>query len=136
MTPCPFCNPDTSKILLSNAHALAISDAYPVSPGHALIVPRRHIASFFETTREEQIAMFDLVGQVRSKLLNPYQPTIAKEESVSIPDGFNIGINDGTVAGQTVMHLHIHLIPRYSGDSSDPRGGVRWIMPEKARYWS
>jgi diadenosine tetraphosphate (Ap4A) HIT family hydrolase len=121
---CPFCNPDKSRIILANDHAMAIYDGFPVTPGHSLIVPKRHIASFFEATREEQTAMLDLLAETRQLLL--------KERS---PDGFNIGINDGTAAGQTVMHLHIHLIPRYAGDTADPRGGVRWIMPEKAPYW-
>ncbi len=75
--------------------------------------------------------MFDLLAEMRQQLLNPSD----KAESLPVPDGFNIGINDGKAAGQTVMHLHIHLIPRYVGDTSDPRGGVRWIMPEKAPYW-
>jgi len=128
---CPFCSPDDSKIILSNDHSIAICDGYPVTPGHTLIVPKRHIASFFEATKEEQAAMFDLLAEMRQHLLNPSD----KAESLPVPDGFNIGINDGTAAGQTVMHLHIHLIPRYAGDTSDPRGGVRWIMPEKAPYW-
>jgi diadenosine tetraphosphate (Ap4A) HIT family hydrolase len=121
---CPFCNPDKSRIILANDHAMAIYDGFPVTPGHSLIVPKRHIASFFEATREEQAAVLDLLAEMRQLLL--------KERN---PDGFNIGINDGTAAGQTVMHLHIHLIPRYAGDTDDPRGGVRWIMPEKAPYW-
>jgi len=125
MPPCPFCNPEASRITLTNAHALAISDAYPVALGHTLIIPKRHVASFFETTREEQSAMFDLLDKTRRLLLNERNP-----------DGFNIGINDGTAAGQTVMHLHIHLIPRYQGDMPDPRGGVRWIFPDKAAYWN
>lgn len=134
-TNCPFCNPDNSKIIMTNTHAMALYDGYPVTPGHTLIVPKRHIASFFEATREEQAAMFDLLAEMRQQLLNPSQPPFDKVGSLSVPDGFNIGINDGPAAGQTVMHLHIHLIPRYAGDTSDPRGGVRWIMPEKAPYW-
>lgn len=121
---CPFCNQDSTKIILANAHAIAIFDGFPVTLGHTLIAPKRHIDSFFEATKEEQAAMIDLLGETRQLL-------IAERN----PDGFNIGINDGTAAGQTVMHLHIHLIPRYSGDTEDPRGGVRWIMPEKAPYW-
>jgi len=122
--PCPFCFPEPSKIILSNEHALAFLDGFPVTPGHSLIVPRRHIVSFFEATAEEQAALFDLVAQMRQLLVAERQP-----------DGFNIGVNDGAAAGQTVMHLHVHLIPRYAGDTEDPRGGVRWIMPEKAPYW-
>ncbi|BCS53460.1 HIT family protein [Geobacter sp. SVR] len=123
-TPCRFCHLDPSWFVMDNNLALAIYDNFPVTPGHALIIPKRHMVSLFEATREEQAALLDLTAAMRLLLL--------QERS---PDGFNVGINDGAAAGQTVMHLHIHLIPRYAGDSSDPRGGVRWIMPEKARYW-
>jgi diadenosine tetraphosphate (Ap4A) HIT family hydrolase len=100
-------------------------DGFPVSSGHALIIPKRHIASLFNAARKEREALFDLLEHVKTELLENYNP-----------DGFNIGINDGTAAGQTVMHLHIHLIPRYTGDQTDPRGGVRWIFPDKAAYWN
>src|SRR6185369_6374708 len=122
---CPFCNQDNPKIVLVNAHAYAIFDGYPVSHGHSLVIPKRHIASFFEATREEQSALLDLLAEMQQILMKEHNP-----------DGFNIGINVGEAAGQTVMHLHIHLIPRYAGDQPDPRGGVRWIFPEKADYWS
>ena len=125
MNTCPFCTLDPTRIIAANNHALAIMDGFPISLGHALIIPKRHIASLFEATRDEREALFDLVEQVRADLLEKYSP-----------DGFNIGINDGTAAGQTVMHLHIHLIPRFAGDQPDPRGGVRWIFPDKAAYWS
>lgn len=121
---CPFCNLDKTRIIIANDHAIAFHDGFPVTPGHSLIVPKRHIASFFEATREERAAMLNLLAEMRQLLLEERKP-----------DGFNIGINDGTAAGQTVIHLHIHLIPRYAGDTADPRGGVRWIMPEKAPYW-
>lgn len=121
---CPFCNTDNSRVILANTHAIAIPDGFPIAPGHTLIIPKRHISSFFETNREEQAALLDLLAEMRQSLFEERNP-----------DGFNIGINDGVAAGQTVMHLHIHLIPRYSGDTEDPRGGVRWIMPEKAPYW-
>ena len=124
MSNCTFCDLGKTRVLTANSHALAIPDGFPVSPGHTLIIPKRHIASFFELTEEEQRAMLDLLSQMRQLLL--------KERN---PDGFNIGINDGAAAGQTVMHLHIHLIPRYAGDQPDPRGGVRWIFPDKAAYW-
>ncbi|MDW7646493.1 MAG: HIT family protein [Desulfuromonadales bacterium] len=120
---CPFCQIDTSRILLANDLAVAIVDGYPVSPGHSLIIPR-HIASVFEATAAEQTALWELVVKTRELLQAERQP-----------DGFNIGINDGEAAGQTVMHLHIHLIPRYAGDAPDPRGGIRWVRPEKAPYW-
>jgi diadenosine tetraphosphate (Ap4A) HIT family hydrolase len=126
---CPFCNLDNARILKANSHALAIFDAFPVSPGHTLILPKRHISSFFDATQEELSAMRDL-------LADPSTSSVARQGSLPLrPDGFNIGINDGEAAGQTVMHLHIHLIPRYAGDTQDPRVGVRWIMPEKAVYW-
>lgn len=121
---CPFCTPDSATILCGNELAVAFPDSFPVTPGHSLIVPKRHVSSLFEATGEEIAAMFDLVTDVRQRLLTEHAP-----------DGFNIGINDGAAAGQTVMHLHIHLIPRYAGDTEDPRGGVRWIMPVKAPYW-
>jgi len=122
--PCPFCAYDPADIILTNGYSMAIYDGFPVSPGHSLIVPKRHIASFFEATPGERAALFDMLAEMRGLLLEEYDP-----------DGFNIGINDGTTAGQTVPHLHIHLIPRYAGDMADPRGGVRWIFPEKAIYW-
>ena len=124
MSSCPFCQIDASRILLTNELAMAIHDGYPVSPGHSLIIPKRHVASIFETTPAEQAALWELVVKMRECLLEEHHPA-----------GFNIGINDGVAAGQTVLHLHIHLIPRYSGDQCDPRGGVRWIFPEKANYW-
>ncbi len=124
LTDCPFCNLDNSRIIQSNTHAIAIYDGYPISPGHCLVIPKQHIDSFFEATREEQTAILDLLAEMREILKKDYNP-----------DGFNIGINDGSAAGQTVMHLHIHLIPRYAGDMPDPRGGVRWIFPDKAAYW-
>lgn len=123
-TTCQFCDLDKARIMMANDHSVAFHDSFPVTSGHSLIVPKRHIVSFFEATREEQVAMLDLLSEMREFLL--------KERS---PDGFNIGVNDGAAAGQTVMHMHIHLIPRYAGDTEDPRGGVRWIMSEKAPYW-
>lgn len=126
---CPFCHMPPERIIAQNEHAFAIRDAFPVSPGHTLIIPKRHIGSFFETTPEEKLALLDLIEIVGAIRESPLSETVAK------PDGYNIGINDGPAAGQTVPHLHIHLIPRYTGDVEDPRGGVRWVVPEKARYW-
>ena len=126
---CPLCEiaqTDPGKrIIKKNEHAYYIQDAYPVSEGHALIVPFRHVGSFFETTTHERIALFALLHTAKSHI-----------ESTTKPDGYNIGINDGVAAGQTIAHLHLHLIPRHKGDVKDPRGGLRWIMPEKADYWS
>lgn len=121
---CPFCGPDMSRVLAVNDFAIAILDGYPVSPGHTLILPKRHFASLFEATDEERAALFALLDEVCWRLKPELQP-----------DGFNIGINDGAAAGQTVFHLHIHVIPRYVGDCEDPRGGVRWVLPERAAYW-
>lgn len=106
----------------------AISTGYSrwisVSPGHTLIIPRRHVGSFFETTANERASLLTLLDRAQMQLATQLRP-----------QGFNIGINDGLAAGQTVPHVHIHLIPRFVGDVSDPRGGVRWVLPEKARYW-
>jgi diadenosine tetraphosphate (Ap4A) HIT family hydrolase len=121
---CPFCSIPVAEIVIEGALALAKSDNYPVTKGHTLIIPRRHVLTFFETTDEERATMMRLLDQAKAILDKQHKP-----------DGYNIGINNGTAAGQTVMHLHIHLIPRYAGDSSDPRGGVRWVIPEKAAYW-
>ena len=121
---CPFCRIDPEKYLISNALTIAITDGFPISPGHSLIIPKRHFSSIFEATEEERSALWELLGQTREHLQTQYHP-----------DGFNIGINDGISAGQTVLHLHIHLIPRYAGDTTDPRGGIRWVMPNRAQYW-
>lgn len=121
---CPFCTVDGGRIYLENDVALALPDAFPIAQGHTLVVPKRHIASIFDLTEEEQAALWKLVALVRAKLWHDLAA-----------DGFNIGINDGAAAGQTVMHAHVHIIPRHKGDSPDPRGGVRWIKPEKAKYW-
>lgn len=121
---CPFCTLPADRILLADDHALVIRDGYPVSPGHTLIIPRRHLGSWFDTDSAERGSLMRLVDQAKAQLDREFSP-----------DGYNLGINDGAAAGQTVPHLHIHLIPRYAGDREDPRGGVRWVMPEKARYW-
>jgi diadenosine tetraphosphate (Ap4A) HIT family hydrolase len=122
---CLFCNLPDSRIIASSPLAMVIRDAYPISPGHTLIIPKRHISSFFESNNEERLELLNLLDQARLKLLTEFNPT-----------AFNIGINDGAAAGQTIAHLHIHLIPRYINDQPDPRGGVRWVIPEKAKYWS
>lgn len=122
---CPFCQLDAACIVFSDDVTLVIRDAFPVSPGHTLIIPRRHVGSFFELTPPERARMLELLTQAKAELDGTLQP-----------DGFNIGINDGAAAGQTVPHLHLHLIPRYRGDTPDPRGGVRWVLPAKAKYWS
>ncbi len=121
---CPFCMLPAERILILADEALVIRDAFPVSPGHTLVIPRRHIGSFFELTDAERACMVELLAKAKAELDLSFQP-----------DGFNIGINDGAAAGQTVPHLHLHLIPRYRGDAPDPRGGVRWVLPAKAKYW-
>jgi diadenosine tetraphosphate (Ap4A) HIT family hydrolase len=122
--PCLFCTLPLERIIDSNDLALVIRDGYPISPAHTLVIPKRHICSWFETTSQEQSAMLDLLRKAKVILEEEFKP-----------DGYNIGINDGPTAGQTVPHLHIHLIPRYKDDLEDPRGGVRWIIPKKAKYW-
>ena len=121
---CLFCSLPVDQVLIEHPLAIATRDSYPVSKGHTLIIPRRHVASFFETTEDEHQAMMRLLGEARAILDREYKP-----------DGYNIGVNSGVAAGQTVMHVHMHLIPRYAGDRPDPRGGVRWVLPEKAAYW-
>ena len=121
---CPFCAIPRDQVLIEHPLALAKRDGYPVSKGHTLIIPRRHVASFFETTEDERRAMLKLLDEMKAMLDREHKP-----------DGYNIGINNGAAAGQTVMHLHLHLIPRYAGDTADARGGVRWIFPDKAAYW-
>jgi diadenosine tetraphosphate (Ap4A) HIT family hydrolase len=120
----PFLERAESDWIASNALAFAIEDRYPVSPGHVLVVPRRSIATWFEASRDERQAIFDLVDEVK-RLLDARTPS---------PDGYNIGINSGVAAGQTVMHLHVHVIPRYQGDVPDPTGGVRHVIPGKGNY--
>lgn len=122
--PCPFCQIDPERVLFQNDHATVIRDRFPVSEGHTLVIPRRHVSSWFETQAIEKAAILQAMDEARDRLEQEFTPA-----------GYNIGINDGEAAGQTVMHLHVHLIPRYSGDIEDPRGGVRWIKPGKAKYW-
>jgi diadenosine tetraphosphate (Ap4A) HIT family hydrolase len=122
---CPFCKLPSERIVFSNTHGIVIRDGFPISPGHTLIIPRRHVGSFFDIEAPERDALMMLMEEAKRRL-----------DKECNPDGYNIGINDGASAGQTVPHLHIHLIPRYTGDRDDPRGGVRWIFPDKANYWS
>ena len=121
---CPFCELDPEKAWFDTEHGLVIRDGFPISEGHTLVIPRFHVSSLFDLDSETQAALWKLVAEVRRRLTDELEP-----------DGFNIGLNDGEAAGQTVMHAHIHVIPRWKGDVPDPRGGVRWIIPDKARYW-
>jgi diadenosine tetraphosphate (Ap4A) HIT family hydrolase len=122
---CPFCCLETNRIRLESEFAVAFADAFPITHGHTLVIPRRHIECLFDLTEDEQAEVWRIVAQVRTILATELQP-----------DGFNIGLNDGTSAGQTVMHAHVHVIPRRHGDVADPRGGVRWIIPQNAAYWT
>ena len=124
LNPCHFCKLSKDRIIAETELTRTIRDSYPISPGHTLIIPKRHVTSFFFVTDDERNELLNALKQAQQVLI---------EESK--PDGFNIGINDGQSAGQTIPHLHIHLIPRFKGDQPDPRGGIRWIFPEKARYW-
>lgn len=120
---CPFCDVAPERVLESDALALAIADAYPVSAGHTLIVPRRHIVDFFDLTGEEIRSIYELLRVMRYRL-----------NRATAPSGYNIGVNVAPAAGQTVAHAHVHLIPRYPADVPDPTGGVRNVIPGKGRY--
>lgn len=125
---CPFCaivsGPEHPRIIDEDKLAFTIRDGYPVTEGHSLIIPKRHVASFFDLSPTEKASMLEL--------LESQQAVLSTELSVS---DFNVGINDGKLAGQTVPHCHVHLIPRTANDVNDPRGGVRWVIPAKAKYW-
>ena len=121
---CPFCNLSADRVLMETATTIAFLDGYPIAEGHTLVIPRRHVASVFDLTEHDQQQLWRQVASVRQLLAQRYRL-----------DGFNIGVNDGGAAGQTVPHAHVHVIPRRKGDVPDPRGGVRWIMPGRARYW-
>jgi len=121
---CPFCKAESEReIIASTSLSFAFFDGFPVSPGHALIIPRRHVASFFDLTKDEQQDMLKLADCVKSIIDEKYQP-----------DGYNVGVNVGEAAGQSIFHVHMHLIPRYKGDVSNPRGGVRGVIPSKQNY--
>lgn len=122
---CPFCALPAARVLHTGSHGRAFRDAYPVSDGHTLVAPHRHVASLYDLRPEERAGLWGMVDEVRQALVASHAP-----------DGFNIGVNDGEAAGQTVGHAHIHVIPRYAGDVPDPRGGIRWVIPERARYWT
>lgn len=121
---CIFCSMDTTRIIAKNEFSYAIMDGFPVTLGHTLIIPHRHAETFFDLTQEEVSACMDLLREQRQQI-------IANDASVT---GFNIGMNAGASAGQTIFHCHIHLIPRRAGDVDDPRGGIRHIIPGKGYY--
>ena len=120
---CPFCNFEADRCFFASDLVFGLWDAYPVSPGHALLIPRRHVASWFEATSEEQRSLLDAIEVTKLAIEKKHRP-----------DGYNIGINVSAAAGQTVFHLHVHVIPRYLGDVPDPRGGVRHVIPAKGNY--
>ena len=121
--PCPFCSPAPDRIAFERPLVLALWDAFPASPGHLLVVPRRHVATWFDANEEERTAILKALDEAKALVDGRHHP-----------DGYNIGVNVGEAAGQTVFHLHVHLIPRYAGDAPDPRGGVRHVIPGKGNY--
>lgn len=121
---CPFCNPEKDRdLIVESATAYSIFDKYPVNKGHALIIPKRHCSSFFDLSSKEQYALILMLNKVKEVISANFNPS-----------GFNVGINVGESAGQTIEHVHIHCIPRYPGDVNDPRGGVRGVIPNKQKY--
>jgi diadenosine tetraphosphate (Ap4A) HIT family hydrolase len=121
---CIFCNLDPNReIIAQNDLALAFFDAFPVNPGHALIIPKRHVADYFDLTEDEVAAMQALLREVKAIVEKRFNP-----------DGYNIGVNVNAAAGQSVFHVHMHLIPRYKGDVENPKGGVRGVIPSKQKY--
>ena len=118
---CVFCN--IRAPIAENDLAFAIFDRFPVNPGHVLILPKRHVDNFFATTPSERDAMLTLLMELKRRT----------DEKLA-PDGYNVGVNIGIAAGQTVMHVHMHLIPRFGGDTPNPRGGVRGVIPTKQNY--
>lgn len=121
---CPFCNPGSEReLIVESATAYSMFDKFPVSNGHALIIPKRHCADYFDLTFKEQSACVFMLNTVKQIIKKKFKP-----------DGFNVGINISEAAGQTVPHVHMHLIPRYKGDVKEPRGGVRGVIPEKRNY--
>jgi diadenosine tetraphosphate (Ap4A) HIT family hydrolase len=123
MEDCPFCMRITAgDVTSASATAVAFPDAYPVAEGHLLVVPRRHVEDLFTLGEEDWYGVWALVREVQAQAPSA--------------DGWNVGVNAGTTAGQTVAHAHVHLIPRHVGDVPDPRGGVRWVLPDRADYWT
>ena len=122
--PCLFCNSKISGIIHENELAYASYDTYPVSKHHCLIIPKRHVDNYFKLTNEELIASNDLIKIIKQELID-------KDKSIK---AFNIGTNAGKISGQSIMHCHIHLIPRREGDVENPQGGVRSVIPKKQHY--
>ena len=124
MDKSPFGEIKRTRIIWESDCAVAFLDNFPVSKGHTLVIPKRVVKSLYDLPVEEQADLWEAVSQTRGILIERYNP-----------DAFNIGVNDGVAAGQTIAHAHIHIIPRHKNDQGDPRGGIRWIFPDKANYW-
>ncbi len=120
---CIFCNLASERIIAENELCFAIRDGFPVSEGHTLIIPKRHVADYFDLTSDEIAAMQAMMKESKCQLDNTLHP-----------DGYNVGVNVNAAAGQTVFHVHMHLIPRYIGDVENPKGGVRGVIPGKQKY--
>ena len=120
---CPFCKLSQREIIYENDSCISFYDEYPVSPGHTLIIPKHHVSSYFDLTDVEHKDMNDCLMHLKQIIDDRYHP-----------DGYNIGVNIGEYAGQSVFHCHMHLIPRYKGDVDNPRGGVRGVIPNKQKY--
>lgn len=120
--PCLFCT-DPRGVSIQHELAYSARDSYPASPGHTVVIPRRHVACFFDLMPEEVAACMDLIKEERKRIDEEFNP-----------DGYNIGVNVGPAAGQSIFHVHIHIIPRYKGDVENPQGGVRHVIPKKAYY--
>lgn len=121
---CIFCEfQNSDKVILSNDLCFAMYDGFAVSKGHILIIPKRHVATYFELTKEEMDRMFNLSLKAKKMLDELYHP-----------DGYNVGFNCGEVAGQSIPHCHMHIIPRYKGDVASPKGGIRGVIPSKQNY--
>ena len=123
MNPCLFCQIPKSDVIRESMLGYVIYDKFPVNPGHVLIIPKRHVASLFDLSQEELINLFDHIKRIKEDLDKSFKP-----------DGYNVGVNCGEAAGQTIFHLHIHLIPRYKGDVEAPRGGVRNLKKPLVEY--
>ena len=120
--PCLFCT-DPRGVSIQHELAYSARDSYPASPGHTVVIPRRHVASFFDLTPEEVAACMGLIKEEKKHIDEEFNP-----------DGYNIGVNVGPAAGQSILHVHIHIIPRYKGDVENPQGGVRHVIPKKGHY--
>ena len=122
--PCIFCKIDKKNIIFENDYAYASYDSYPVSKFHSLIIPKRHISDFFELKENELVSCYEIIRHVKAVI----------EKKDKLVKGFNIGTNAGLISGQTIMHCHIHVIPRRKGDVDNPQGGVRGVIPLKQHY--